>query len=160
PIGEDEHLQRRGQCGGEDREQTQPVWAPLPFLLGGQDVPGDGDGGATVEDTDGEDNEPIPVAGGIEGGGKLGGVPPAEQPAHERDEAVGGMPGSGGVGVGTEGGAQAVAQGLAVAEGSEGGKDGILAGAVGEDGTRDPQGEAAGLGGTQVGEVIAEGTLD
>ncbi len=143
----------RGQ-GGQATAASAVSWP---------DVPGDGERRAAREDADRPHGEPVAMTGGIEGEGEVRAPPRGEEPAQQGNETTRDFPitlaGDALVGAGTQGIAQPLTGWFALAEGSAGGADGALAGALGKERAVDPEGEAVSVGGAQVGEVIEQGPV-
>ena len=115
------------------------------------DAPGHGDGATAVEDADDDGGGLITLESGGDGqslprtgyGGQSTGAPPSEDPAKQGREAESyiqlGLAGACPVAAVVQPLPEILAQVVPSAPGREGGGDGVLTGAAGEDGPTDPQ---------------------
>ena len=116
---------------------------PGAALGGGVNAPGHGDGATAVEDADDDGGGLISLESGVDGQGQSTGAPPGEDPAKQRREAESyvqlGLAGACPVAAVVEPLPEILAEVVPSAPGREGGGDGVLTGAAGEDGPTDPQ---------------------
>ena len=110
---------------------------------GGVNAPGHGDGATAVEDADDDGGGLIALESGVDGQGQSAGAPPGEDPAKQGSEAESyvqlGLAGASPVAAVVEPLSEVLAEVVPAALGREGGGDGVLTGAAGEDGPADPQ---------------------
>ena len=110
---------------------------------GGVNAPGHGDGATAVEDADDDGGGLIALESGVDGQGQSAGAPPGEDPAKQRREAESyvqlGLAGACPVAAVVEPLSEVLAEVVPAAPGREGGGDGVLTGAAGEDGPADSQ---------------------
>ncbi len=142
-------------------QQAQDRPHPGALLVGGEDVPGHRDGGAAIQNTHDQGDDLVTMRGGVNGESQGVALPPTEQPAQQGGKAQAdielGATGGGLVGAIVEPFAQALAQAVPGTPREQGGEDGRFAGTLGEDRAIAPQGQAALLGGAQVGQVVSNG---
>ncbi len=130
--------------------------------MGGEDLPGHGEGGAAGHDADRPHGEDGAQAGGIQGQGQPLRRPAFEHPGQQRGEAGGDIElltsgprlGRGGLGELLEPPAEGVESDGH--EGEQGGDDTVEAAPLGEDHAEAVQGQDGGLGPTEVGEGVAD----
>ncbi len=91
-IRADDHRHRRRHRRSGQIEQVQPVGQSCPFLVGGQDMQGDGDRRAAIQDADRQDDDPFTMTGRIKGEGEIGAEPPREEPAQQGRKAERNLP--------------------------------------------------------------------
>ena len=110
---------------------------------GGVNAPGHGDGATAVEDADDDGGGLIALESGVDGQGQSAGAPPGEDPAKQGREAESyvqlGLAGACPVAAVVEPLPEILAEVVPAVPGREGGGDGVLTGAAGEDGPTDPQ---------------------
>ena len=116
---------------------------PGAALGGLVDAPGHGDGATAVEDADDDGGGLITLESGVDGQSQSTGAPPGADPAQQGREAESyiqfGLAGAGPVAAVVEPLPEILAEVVPAAPGREGGGDGVLTGAAGEDGPIDPQ---------------------
>ena len=143
PVAEHDDSHFPGNCWGQFFEQFHRRIHPGAALGGLVDAPGHGDGATAVEDADDDGGGLITLESGVDGQGQSTGAPPSEDPAKQGREAESyiqlGLAGACPVAAVVQPLPEILAQVVPSAPGREGGGDGVLTGAAGEDGPTDPQ---------------------
>ena len=156
-VGHHDDGPARGHPLGERFEQGEPFGLPGVGHVGGEDLPGHGNGAAAVHDADRQHGEDGTQAGGIQGQGQPLGRPTFEHPGQQRREAgsdiefltLGARLGGGGLVELLEPRAEGVE--ADAQQGDQGGDDTVEAAPLGEDHAEAVQGQDGGLGPTERG---------
>ena len=149
PVAEDYHGHFPGNRRGQFFEQFHGGIHPGAGLSGAADAPGHGNGAAPVEDADDDGGGLVVLESGVHGQGQSAGTPPGKHPAEQGGEAEShvqlSLTGTGAVAAVVEPLPEVLAEVVPAAPGREGGGDGVLTGAAGENGPVDPQHQAGQL---------------
>ena len=145
-------------------EQVLPGRPPGAGAIGGQDLPGHGQGGAPIQDAETEHHQPIAERGDIQRQRQVAALPPRQEPAQQAGETAGDIDliaaWQGLVLPIIEPLPQQLMQGDGGAQRAQGDQDRRVTGTPGENGPIDPPGQAAHLGGAQGRQVDGQGIVD